>query len=250
MPLELYAKDLESLDESIRGFYVERIDGNGNADGFKLDVVGGAVPSAHVDALQAQRVAMEAKLKAFGNRKPEDFDVLNGKIDELNTQISNTNTKQHKDLEATLKPLREEWAQKESDFKAREAYLESEIEKRDIDNEVARVGIAAGVIPEAISDVTSRIRQVFIMEEGKATPKDENGVTMLDSEFEYRDNSPGFRATATWNVMGNIGHWVHLHTRANQYVAELGIEPVDKAWKIVSLQITDEVNLGATPVNE
>jgi hypothetical protein len=50
----------------------------------------------------------------------------------------------------------------------------------------------------------------------------------------------GFRATATWNVSGSIGHWGHIHRRDNQYRARLGIAPVEGVWKLVDLEILEQ----------
>jgi hypothetical protein len=108
--------------------------------------------------------------------------------------------------------------------------------------------LATCVSGDLLREIYMQIRQrIKLADQGGAQVKI-NDVDMLEAEFKHREDSPGFKAKVTWNVMGSIGHWGHLHTRANQYVAELGIEPVDGAWKIVALQITDEVNLGAMPV--
>lgn len=192
MPLELYVKNLEQLDEPLRGFYAERLDENGNPDGYKLAVKGGVVASSVVDGLQQHRVALEKKLEKFGDRKPEDFEILNGKIEELQNALKDTKSHSSKDLEATIKPLKEEWQKKENSLTNRVAFLEAEIEKRDIDNEAARVGVAAGVIPEAIGDVTARVRGIFAMEDGKATPKDKNGNVILDPDTSQPYTIEGF----------------------------------------------------------
>jgi hypothetical protein len=54
------------------------------------------------------------------------------------------------------------------------------------------------------------------------------------------DGDHGFRARATWNVAGSIGHWGHVHQRRNQYEAELEIAPVEGAWKLVGLDVLRE----------
>jgi hypothetical protein len=63
-------------------------------------------------------------------------------------------------------------------------------------------------------------------------------------ELETRSTGGGgFTVTATWNVGGSVGHWGHLHQRRNQYTAELGIRPVDGAWKLTELEILQEERL-------
>jgi hypothetical protein len=49
-----------------------------------------------------------------------------------------------------------------------------------------------------------------------------------------------FRARATWNVAGSVGHWGHVHERANRYRADLRVAPVDGEWKLVELEILEE----------
>jgi hypothetical protein len=43
-----------------------------------------------------------------------------------------------------------------------------------------------------------------------------------------------------WRVAGSIGHWGHIHRRANEHVAELTIAPRDDRWKIIALEMLDE----------
>jgi len=53
----------------------------------------------------------------------------------------------------------------------------------------------------------------------------------------------GFRARCTWNVMGSVGHWGHVHQRINQYEADLTVRPVDGVWKITELELLEEKRL-------
>ena len=62
-------------------------------------------------------------------------------------------------------------------------------------------------------------------------------------ELAAQPEGGGFIATATWNVMGSVGHWGHVHTRQNQYQAELDIQPILGVWKLTNLQILQEERL-------
>ena len=42
---------------------------------------------------------------------------------------------------------------------------------------------------------------------------------------------------------GSVGHWGHIHTRTNQYEAELTIQPVDGSWRVTDLEILLEERL-------
>jgi hypothetical protein len=52
-----------------------------------------------------------------------------------------------------------------------------------------------------------------------------------------------FRADVTWNVNGSVGHWGHVHTRSNQYQAELLIQVVDGRWKLIDMDVLQEKRL-------
>ena len=53
----------------------------------------------------------------------------------------------------------------------------------------------------------------------------------------------GFRAVATWNVNGSVGHWGHVHQRVNQYEAELQIAATDGRWKLTGMKVLGEQRL-------
>jgi len=58
-----------------------------------------------------------------------------------------------------------------------------------------------------------------------------------------RKEGAGFSVRTVWNVSGSVGHWGHVHTRTNQYEAELTVEPVEGSWKITSLDLLQEQRL-------
>ena len=87
------------------------------------------------------------------------------------------------------------------------------------------------------------LRRIKLEDQGGAQVKIDK-VEILSNDIAFPDEV-GFKSTVKWNVSGTIGHWGHLHTRANQYDADFRICPVDGVWKIVSLQVTDEINLGS-----
>lgn len=68
-------------------------------------------------------------------------------------------------------------------------------------------------------------------------------IEMLEVESRKMGMGQGFTARALWNVSGSVGHWGHVHTRTNQYQADIDIQPVDGAWKVTNLQILQEERL-------
>lgn len=47
------------------------------------------------------------------------------------------------------------------------------------------------------------------------------------------------RLDADWTVVGTVAHATHLHVRGNSYRAELLLEPVDGAWKIIGFELIE-----------
>ncbi len=62
-------------------------------------------------------------------------------------------------------------------------------------------------------------------------------------EIKIEPDTDGFRADVTWNVIGSVGHWGHVHTRSNQYQAELSIQAIDKRWKLTGMNVLQERRL-------
>jgi hypothetical protein len=68
-------------------------------------------------------------------------------------------------------------------------------------------------------------------------------IEMLEVEPRKLRGEQGFIARALWTVAGSVGHWGHVHTRTNQYEAQLTVEPVDDVWKVTRLEIIQEERL-------
>jgi len=68
-------------------------------------------------------------------------------------------------------------------------------------------------------------------------------IEMLEVEPRRLRGEPGFIARGLWNVAGSVGHWGHIHTRTNQYEAELTVQPVNGTWKVTNMQILQEERL-------
>lgn len=96
---------------------------------------------------------------------------------------------------------------------------------------------------ELLTDVYLEMRKALELEnQGGARARIQN-VEVLSTDSTALDGGPGFFTRCTWNVAGSVGHWGHMHTRRNQYQAELTIEAIDGQWKITGLELTSEVRL-------
>jgi len=85
-------------------------------------------------------------------------------------------------------------------------------------------------------------RSLELVSQGGARAKVQS-VEMQAIEILPADEPNSFRANATWNVNGSVGHWGHVHTRSNQYQAELLIEAVDQRWKLIEMNVLQEQRL-------
>ena len=63
-------------------------------------------------------------------------------------------------------------------------------------------------------------------------------VELLETKAEPFES--GFKSHCVWNVTGSVGHWGHIHTRKNQYEANISVKPVDGDWKITGLELLEE----------
>ena len=70
-----------------------------------------------------------------------------------------------------------------------------------------------------------------------------NSVQMLEASQEPLGTEIGFIAQCKWNVSGSVGHWGHVHQRANQYVAQFVVRAIDGVWRITQLELLQEERL-------
>jgi hypothetical protein len=67
-------------------------------------------------------------------------------------------------------------------------------------------------------------------------------VELVELVVEPSGNQ-ALNAEATWQVRAAVGHWGHIHERRNEYRAKLRLQPLDGAWKLIDVEILDEVRL-------
>ncbi len=103
--------------------------------------------------------------------------------------------------------------------------------------------LALSITGELLSEVYLQTRRSMELEgQGGARAKvdDVEIVELADGRISEND-AQEFRCR--WNVSGSVGHWGHVHRRANQYDATLEITPVNGVWKITKIDLRDEKRL-------
>lgn len=86
-----------------------------------------------------------------------------------------------------------------------------------------------------------------VREQGGAVARiDEVSIATGEMEPPGPDSAgtPGFGYRCTWNLLGTIEHWGHIHQRNNQYDARFEVALREGQWKIVALEMLDEPKQG------
>ena len=104
--------------------------------------------------------------------------------------------------------------------------------------------LAKSIAGDLLSDVYLETRKSMEVKNqgGLRISVKEVTVTELDFVREV-DAEPTFRCR--WRVSGWIGHWGHVHARANEHVALITVGPRDGKWKITGIKMLDEQPLEA-----
>jgi hypothetical protein len=100
--------------------------------------------------------------------------------------------------------------------------------------------LAQSVRGELLTDLYLKIKQGLIMQEQGGAVARVKEVTVTKSEPASGQIKGGFVERVTWQVEGTVEHWGHIHTRVNEYTADLGITPSHGAWKINSMDVVKQ----------
>ena len=102
--------------------------------------------------------------------------------------------------------------------------------------------LAKSISGELLSDVYLETRKSMEVKNqgGLRISVKEVNVTQLEP---VNDNGAEPTYRCRWRVAGWIGHWGHIHRRANEHLATITIAPRDGRWKITALEMLDEQSL-------
>ena len=76
-----------------------------------------------------------------------------------------------------------------------------------------------------LADLYLKIKQGLIMQEQGGAVARVQEVKVLKASRRRAKSKNGFAERVTWQVEGTVEHWGHIHTRVNEYSADLEIEP-------------------------
>jgi len=101
--------------------------------------------------------------------------------------------------------------------------------------------LATSVSGDLLSDIYLQNRKSLVVTQAGGAQARVKEVKIQDVELSsLKDHPLGLLFHAKWTALGTVGHWGHIHTRENQYEANITVEPVDAAWKITDLELLEE----------
>ena len=101
--------------------------------------------------------------------------------------------------------------------------------------------LEVSVSGDLLADIYLQNRKTFVVRQAGGASARVKEVEILDvSVANLDDRPPGLSFESRWTALGTVGHWGHIHTRKNQYQANITVEPVDGAWKITNLELLEE----------
>ena len=101
--------------------------------------------------------------------------------------------------------------------------------------------LATSVAGDLLSDIYLQNRKSLIVTQAGGARARVKEVEILEVKVDHLDGrSLDLLLHARWTAMGTVGHWGHIHTRKNQYEANINVQPVDGVWKITHLELLEE----------
>jgi hypothetical protein len=108
------------------------------------------------------------------------------------------------------------------------------------DEEAIYDRLATSVTGDQLTEVYLENRQSLELEDRGGARAKVDEVEILEVRSVRADDSRGLIINAKWTVGGSVSHFGHTHYRRNRYGAEVGIEPVDDAWKIRKIEVVEQ----------
>jgi hypothetical protein len=106
--------------------------------------------------------------------------------------------------------------------------------------------LALSISGDLLTDVYLQVRRSMELENQGGARVKVDEVTIVDVAEERKPDGPAFAYRCRWTAAGSVGHWGHIHRRANQYDAVITIEPVNEVWKITTIDLREERRIDST----
>ncbi len=103
--------------------------------------------------------------------------------------------------------------------------------------------LAQSVQGELLADLYLKIKRGLTLQEQGGAVARVKEVKVIGSEPAAGQVKDGFVERVTWQVEGTVEHWGHIHTRVNEYTADLGIAPIHGVWKIKLMDVVKQTQV-------
>ncbi len=104
--------------------------------------------------------------------------------------------------------------------------------------------LAVSVSGDLLADLYLEQRKSLVVEQAGGAQAKVEEIAIEDVAVSDSGKHTGaLDLKAQWTALGQVGHWGHIHTRQNRYDAIVTIKPVNAAWKIIDLELLEEVRI-------
>ncbi len=101
--------------------------------------------------------------------------------------------------------------------------------------------LALSVSGDLLEEIYLQNRKSFEVKQAGGAQARVKEIEVMDVEVKRLGDRPrALLLESKWTATGAVGHWGHIHIRKNRYAANLTIEPVEGAWKIMGLELLEE----------
>jgi hypothetical protein len=101
--------------------------------------------------------------------------------------------------------------------------------------------LATSVSGDLLSEIYLQNRKSLVVTQAGGARARVKAVEILAVDVKPLVDHPlGRLFHASWTATGTVGHWGHIHTRKNQYEANISVQPLGGAWKITDLELLEE----------
>lgn len=98
--------------------------------------------------------------------------------------------------------------------------------------------LSKSVDGDLLSEIYLQVKRSLELKNQGGAEASVDTIEIKDLKLKELDN--GYALDSSWDVNGSVGHWGHIHQRANHYEAEFVIEPVNEVWKIKTMKVYNE----------
>jgi len=98
--------------------------------------------------------------------------------------------------------------------------------------------LSKSVDGDLLSEIYLQVKRSLELKNQGGAEASVDTIAIKDLKLTELDN--GYALDSSWDVNGSVGHWGHIHQRANHYEAEFVIEPVNQVWKIKTMKVYNE----------